>query len=486
MTSPCRALSCAPGGRRVQAVRLSAGPVLGALLALVLAIGGLCCARPALADAQSGLVVVPRSNVPDGLSYFKLRARPGRAAQAGAIELHNTGAAQLRVALAAVNGETLSTLGSGYASPGSQARRSTRWLHIGKGLVVLAPHRSATVPVSVLVPTGAVPGDYLSGVSIEALDQGAGATVRKGVSIASVDRYVIGVEVSIAGPRHPLIRFSGAEVQRQPAALTFLLLASNPGNVILQNTHGRALISEGRRTVASLALGPGTFVTGTSIAYPIPTPGEHPRQGAVYRVRANLSYAGGTTQLDTPVRFGRAAALAQQVYGGPKAPVPGHRSSGLATWLAALLGAAGGLIGLFFVLAPLRRRRAGVGSPMRVLAGALETSRKSGEPLSLITVAVLADAGAMHRLMPVVRARLRRSDRLCRLDARRLLVVVPDTAADTAQALAADLRRHVEQAGDAPTGVTVNVHLANGEADAAELLAHLRETDGGARVPTPV
>ena len=486
MTSPCRALSCAPASRRMRAVRLSAGPALGALLVLALAAAGLCGVRPALADAQSGLVVVPRPSAPDGLSYFKLQARPGRVVQAGEIELHNAGAAQLRVALAAVNGETLSTLGSGYASPGSQARRSTSWLHIGNGLVVLAPRRSAMVPVSVLVPTGAVPGDYLSGVSIEALDQGAGATVRKGVSIASVDRYVIGVEVSIAGPRHPLIRFTGAEVQRQPSALTFLLLASNPGNVILQNTHGRALISEGRRTVASVALGPGTFVTGTSIAYPIPTPGEHPRQGTVYSVRANLSYAGGTARLDTRVHFGRAAALAQQVYGGPKAPAPVHRSSGLATWLAAMLGTAGGLIGLFFVLVPLRRRRAGVGSPVRMLAGALAASRRNGEPLSLITVAVLDDGGAVLALAPAVRARLRRSDRICRLDARRLLVVAPDTAADIAQALAADLRRHVEQAGNARAGVTVNVHLANGEANAAELLAHLRETDGGARVPTPV
>jgi hypothetical protein len=470
----------------MRAVRPSAGPALGVLLALALATAGLCCVCPALADAQSGLVVVPRPNASDGLSYFKLQARPGRAAQAGEIELHNAGAAQLRVALAPVNGETLSTLGSGYASPGSQARRSTSWLHIGRGLVVLAPRRSAMVPVSVLVPTGAVPGDYLSGVSIEALDQGAGATVRKGVSIASVDRYVIGVEVSIAGPRHPLIRFTGAEVQRQPAALTFLLLASNPGNVILQNTHGRALISEGRRTVASVALGPGTFVTGTSIAYPIPTPGERPRQGAVYSVRASLSYAGGTARLDKLVRFGRAAALAQQVYGGPKAPAPAHRSSGLATWLAALLGAAGGLTGLFFVLVPLRRRRAGAGSPTRVLEGALESASKSGEPLSLITVAVRDDRGAVLALAPAVRARLRRSDRICRLDAQRLLVVAPDTAADTAQALAADLRRRVEQAGNARAGVTVNVHLANGEANAAELLAHLRETDGGARVPTPV
>ncbi len=472
--------------RRCAFFSATAGRAVRGLLVGTLAATSLCCARPTPAVAQSGLVVVPRSSSPNGLSYFKLQLRPGRHAQAGEIELRNPGPAPLRVALAAVNGETLSTLGSGYASPGSKELRSTPWLHIANSLVVLAPRRSAIVPVSVLVPANAVPGDYLSGVSIEALDQGASSTVHKGVSIASVDRYVIGVEVSIAGPRRPLLRFTGAEVQRQPSALTFLLSVSNPGNVILQNARGQALISEGRRTVASTALGPGTFVTGTSIAYPIPTPGEHPHQGAVYRVRAYLLYPGGITRLDTPVRFGRAAALTQQAYGGPKAPASAPRSSGLATWLVALLGAVGALAGLFFVLVLARRRRAGTRSPVRVLEGALAASRQRGEPLSLVTVAAVPGGPSVERLAPVVRARLRRSDRLCRLDSRRLLVVAPDTAPDTAEALAADLRRHLGHAHAAGGGVSVDVHLPGAEASATQLLERVRENNGGARVPTPV
>jgi hypothetical protein len=476
MTIPCRAAAGGIRGRRACA-----------LLALAVTAALLCSANPALSAAQSGLVVVPRSSSQDGLSYFKLQVGPGLAARAGEIELRNMGPTRLRAALAPVNGETLSTLGSGYSSLHSQTQRSTRWLRIGSSLAVLAPGASTTVPVSVLAPADARPGDYLSGVSVEALDQGTAAgRPRAGISIASVDRYVIGVEVQIDGPRHPLIRFTGAAVQRQPASLTFLLLASNPGNVILQNTRGRAWITQGQRTVASVALGPGTFVTGTSIAYPIPTPGEHPRQGAVYRVRAYLRYAGGTAWLDTPVRFGRAAALAQQAYGGPRAsPSVRGPASGLSAWLAALLGAAGCLGALFFVLLLLlRRRRAGAGSPLRVLEGALRASRRSGEPLSVITVAILDGPVAAHRLAPVVRARLRRSDRMCRLDGWRLLVVAPDTAPDTAQALADDLRRHLAHALDGQGALAVSVHVPDGEG-AVELLRRVRESDGGARVPTP-
>ncbi len=450
------------------------------LLALAIVATTLCWAKPASSAAESGLIVVPHSRTQPVLSYFKLQAEPGQAKQAGTLELRNATARRLRVALTAVDGETLSTLGSGYASPGSGAHRSTQWLRLGEDFVVLAPHEGALVPVSVVVPGDAAPGDYLSGVSIEALDQVAKSTPRAGISIASVDRYVIGVEVSLPGPRDPLISFTGAEVQRQPAAVTFLLLARNPGNVILQDTHGRAVITEGRRTVASVALGPGTFVTGTSIAYPIPAPSEHPTQGAVFRVRAYLSYAGGIARLDTLVRFGRAAALRQQAYGGPKAPTQG--SSSLATWLVAGLG---GLLAIpLFLFLLLRRRREGLRGP-EVVEEALQASREGGEPLSLITVAIRA-GGAARRLAPVVRSRLRHSDELCLLDGERLLVVALDTKSEMAEALAEDLLRHCRRAGVGRGGVAVEVHVANGEANAVELLQRVREADGGTRVPTPV
>jgi hypothetical protein len=49
--------------------------------------------------------------------------------------------------------------------------------------------------VVVLVPRSARPGDYLAGVSVEALGQNA-ETATHGVSIASTVRYAIGVEVT--------------------------------------------------------------------------------------------------------------------------------------------------------------------------------------------------------------------------------------------------------------------------------------------------
>ena len=468
----------------------SASPVgaltrLGArsLPALLAASAVLCCKAPAQASARSGLIVVPRPASQLGLSYFKLSARPGGSVRAGAVELRNLGSAPLRVALTAVDGQTLSTLGSGYAPPGSGRRRSTRWLHIGSASIALAPGRGASVPVTVRVPRRAASGDYLAGVSVESLDQDASSSRRKGISIASVDRYVIGVEVSVPGPRRPLIRFTGAEIQREPAGLTFMLLARNPGNVILQGTHGGALITQGRRTVASVALGPGTFVTGTSIAYPIPVPSERPREGAVFRVRANLRYAGGIARLDTDVRFGRAAALAQQAYGGPKAPASSPSRSPMA--LVALLGAAVLLLVGAIAFLLLRRRREGRRSAVRALDAGLAAARESGEPLSLITLELSASGTPARRATAVVRSRVRPADRLCRLQDGRFLIVAADTDPETADAIAADLRRHLERAGGETLGVAVSVQHADAELSATELLQRVGETNGEGHALVP-
>jgi hypothetical protein len=78
--------------------------------------------------------------------------------------------------------------------------------------------QSAAVPVAVGVPHHAAPGDYLSGVSIEALGQNVQSARSGGVAIANVDRYVIGVDVQV--PTWVLRRCLGGlpSSQRQPLA----------------------------------------------------------------------------------------------------------------------------------------------------------------------------------------------------------------------------------------------------------------------------
>jgi hypothetical protein len=441
-----------------------------AALAAVALLGGLYEVAPARAGSASSLIVVPSPASGPSLSYFKLSIGHGHLAQAGTIALRNPTGRRLRVDLDPVAGKTIDTLGSTYGLPGSAGRGPASWLRLGRHRVTLAAGATAVVPISVDVPGDAGPGDYLAGVAVEQLGQQAKSAIRGGVSTASVVRYAIGVETSVPGPHRPLIRFTGARLARQPAGLSFLLDARNPGNVILQGVAGRALITRGSRVVARAPLGPGTFVTGTSIAYPILTPHERPPEGAVYRVRAYLRYAGGTARLDTLVHFGRAAALSQQIYGGPKA----SRSSGLPGWLVAALAALGvalAALGAYLHLA--RRRRAGGRSPVRAIEAALDDARQSGEPVSLITVSLGANGAAPRKLAPLLHSRLRHADRLCRLDAQRFLVVAPDTDQQTAEALAADLRRHARREASVAAEVDVDVETATADASAAELLERI-------------
>ena len=430
---------------------------------------GLCAIAPAAAGAAPSLIVIPNPASGSSLSYFKLSLRSGHLTPAGTIGLRNPTARPLHVVLDPVAGKTIDTLGSTYGLPGSGGRGPASWLTVARRRVTLAPGEMAVVPVSVRAPRAARPGDYLAGVAVEQLAQ-AQTTARRGVAVASVVRYAIGVETVLPGPRHPLIQFTGARLERQPAGLAFLLDARNPGNVILQNVAGSALITRGSRVVAHVPLGPGTFVTGTSIGYPILTPRERPRQGTVFRVRAYLRYAGGTATLDTLVRFGRSAALRQQLYGGPKAGA----SSGLPGWLVALLSVLGASLCLLGAMALVRRRRVGARSPVRTIDAALQAAQRSGEPVSLIRVSLAANGAAPRKLAPVLRSRLRHSDRLCRLDAQRFVVVASDTDLHTAEALAADLRRHLQRAEHFTVGVEIDVQEADAKASGTELLERIR------------
>lgn len=310
------------------------------------------CLSPAQASASPGLAVIPHPTSGRGLSYFALTANPGAIINAGTIELQNPADRRMRVDLSVVDGNTLSTLGSGYAPPGSPAHTSTLWVTLGARQVTIPPHSGVKVPISIKIPATSRPGEYLSGVSIQAGNQGQQGLAKKGVSIASVERYVIGVEVTVPGRRVPSVEFTGAQLKREPAGLTFLLDARNAGNVILQGVHGHVRITRDGHTTLSQAIQPGTFVTQTNIAYPLSTQ-QTATEGTRYRISAWLQYPGGPrTLLNTTVTFGHREATIQRRYSRTMASV----DTATAWWKIAAVVAVS-LYGVFTTILLLRRRR---------------------------------------------------------------------------------------------------------------------------------
>ena len=435
---------------------LIASPALVAIAAAIAA-----AFAPAAMAARPDITVAVHSASGGGSSYFALTGRPGGAARAGTLEIENPRSKRVVVRLDPVGALTASTLGSAYTTPGSAVSRQATWIRLPTRRVTIPPHGHVSLPVTTLVPGGTVPGDYLSGISVEALGQARKTTMRGNIAVSSIQRYAVGVLVSVPGPRHPLVRITSARIAREPAGLTFYLHGRNDGNSILKNVRGQLLVTRGRRTVARTKIGPGTFVNGTSIDLPLLVSREEPREGAFYRVRAFMRYRGGIARFDNMVTFGHKAAQAQQDFGGR--PVSDGRS-GIPVWLVVLAFGASVLVALAALLLFLRRRRTrGPVVALRALEAAIASA--DGGPLSLVRIVDVYDWAPARKLAPSVRSRLRPADGLYRLSKYELLVLLPGTHADAAEILYADLRS---------TPADVRVREANG-LSAEILLKRLRQ-----------
>jgi hypothetical protein len=402
-------------------------------------------------------------------SYFTLTSRPGHPSLAGTLEIRNRRSRRIVVRIDPVASLTASTLGSAYATAVAETRGQTAWTRIPTRRLVLAPHQKASIPVAVNPPPDVRPGEYLSGISVQAAGPAQERKLRGNIAIASVQRYAVGMLVDVPGPRHPLIHISSAKVTREPAGLTFYLHAANTGNAILQNVTGELLVTRGKHTVARTKIGPGTFVTGTAIDYPLLVAKEQPREGAVYRVRAVMRYHGGVARLDQNVSFGHKAAEAQQQFGGR--PV-GDAPSKTPLWLV-LTGGIGTAVGLVALLLVARRKRTpGPRAALRALEAASARAAAAHQPLSLVRIADSSGATSERRLARAVRLRLRATDRLYRIGKSELLVLMAVTNIDAARVVCADIPLSLPKA--TADRVDVAVIEANG-LRAEILLDRLRE-----------
>jgi hypothetical protein len=449
---------------------LIASPALVAIAAVLAA--AFAPSASAAAPPAMSVEVHPASGVAG--SYFTLSPKPGQPTLAGTLEVRNRSSRRIVVRLDPVGSLTASTLGSAYGTASPERSGQAAWTRIAKRRLVLAPRQKTSVPVAVATPPDVRPGDYLSGISVQAAGPGQERRLRGNIAVSSVQRYAVGLLVDIPGPRHPQIRITGAKVTREPAGLTFYLHSTNAGNAILQKVSGTMLVTRGKRTVARVKIGPGTFVTGTSIDYPLLAPREQPREGAVYRVRAVMRYQGGVARFDDRVSFGHKAAQAQQDFGGP--PVADANSKP-PLWLTAA-GALGAIVGLVGLLLFVRRKRTpGPRRARRALEAASTRAAAAHEPLSLVRIADGSGTVATRKLAAAARSRLRPTDRLYRLGKSELLVLMPVTRLDAARVVCADLPLLLARSAGSDL-VAIAVIEANG-LHAETLIERLRETRSG-------
>ena len=458
--------------------------------ALALAAGSVGAgAADAAPGAELPVVVSVKDRSGTPAAYFLLHAAPGRTTAAGRLQVRNAGRSPVQIRLDRVDGATANTLGSVYATPGSRIHGATRWLVLGTRSLTIPADSTREVPIAVSVPRSALPGDYLSGISVFVRNQTPMTAAGHGMGIASWYRYAVGVETLIPGARRPHLAFTGARVVREPFSVVFLLLAHNDGNVILKNVTGEATISRGARIVGTVPIGPGTFVTHTAIELPVRALREQPRAGTVYRVRATLDYEGRVARLDTQVTFGRGAARVQQQYLVRPTPASAaHASSGTPGWLVGLLGAtAAALLGLLgWLAAALARRRRALRSAPAIEMQLISELAADGPPPSIIGLAGAGGSLAERRTFArALREQLRAADVIGDLGEDRVLIVLPRASADYAETIAGTLAG----AYPAPDGRPAPVAAITAEPgdDARRLIERARERlaqqTSDARVP---
>jgi hypothetical protein len=420
-------------------------------------------AAPAGAVTGRGLAVDVAQRSGSALrpvGYFDISVRRGRPVAAGLIRITNRTRRTVSVDIGSVRAVTAANLGYAYDLRGRAATGPGAWTSVDRRVIRLRPRERRSVRVTVAPPRGARAGDYLSGISIQARGQRA-QSGRSGLGVSSVQRFVVGVQVRVPGPRHPSLQLTGARVDRRPAGVTFLVAARNPGNVLLRQVHGAVRVTRGHRVVASGRVAPGTFVAGTAIEYPVPARREQPREGSRYRVQAVLHYGNRTVRLDRMVVFGHRAAQAQEDFGGPPAP----KSNPVPAWAIALAALLVLALGAAIVLR--RRRRGGprgMEATVAVLDEHLDAARRGEAPLSVALVRP-GDPAARRGLHKALRPHLRSGDVLCELGDGALVIVAPQTGATAIEELAGRL----SAGGTAGAGAHVATVTA-GPAEARDML----------------
>jgi hypothetical protein len=444
---------------------------------LTLAVAALAVAAPSAAASPPQLAVTALD--PDSgahVSYLVVGAEPGRRTAAGTIVVSNRDDRPVTIDVDPVSALTAANLGSAYALPGQPLEGSAAWTHASPGRLSLEAGESSEVAVAVEVPEGQADGEYLSGVAIEARGQRAGPHRAGEVAIASAQRYVVGVQTDVGASRVPALAFLGASVERQPAGVAFLVRMANRGSAILKDVHGAVRVERDGRRVAEQPIGPGTFVTGTSIAFPVPAPSENPAEGTEYEVRAVVHYMGRTARFDETVTFGTAAAERQERFGGR--PV----DHGL-PWLWIALGALLALALAAGVALLVRRRGRAQLETRAGLAAMLEAelAAASGEPATVLAVGPLPDDPSLAgQLKVALRGRLRQSDMLLEPVPGTLVILAPRTGPSGAAALVEDAERLAGYVGGA---TTVRARTARAPVTAEQMLAELLPTPAAAEQP---
>jgi hypothetical protein len=277
-------------------------------LATILALFSLIFASPSSATSPVSadelgftMSVVPLSDPAiTANGYFVYRVQ-GSTGLTGSVLLKNPGAQAITIELAAVDATTAQTGGTAFETGNLTTNATGAWLKLAASSVTLAGGTQQPVDFAVTVPQSAGPGQYLAGISAyvrsvpstAVADQGS---ARVGASVTMQTRYVIGVQVDVAGTWQPSLKIDSVILVQQPSGPFIGIHMQNDGDTLFKSSGTFVLTDASGKRVLEQPIELGTFVPDTTIIYP---------------VRWSGSLAPGTYQAEVVVDYG---ANKQAVY----------------------------------------------------------------------------------------------------------------------------------------------------------------------------
>lgn len=206
--------------------------------------------------------------------YFVFPSEPG-ATETGVVRLSNPTDDGIIVELTAVDAMTANNGGSAFATGDVALSAIGMWLTFDESRITLEPGAEQLVEFTVEVPAQIEPGQYLAGLAAAAVEEETPSTpiaTDGNAASASVDlrtRYVIAVEIDIAGDWPASLVIDEVAVINQPSGPIVGITLQNDGASFLHPSGTLELTDAAGEVVLSHTIEMGTFVTGTSVTYPI-------------------------------------------------------------------------------------------------------------------------------------------------------------------------------------------------------------------------
>lgn len=258
-------------------------------VALVLLVGSMVAglSAPGAAGAAlrppGGVVLQPADGAGNPINnpgYFDLNAAPGTSTQLHAL-VGNITSKKVSISVVPVDASSGVYGGVSYNLPQQPRRGVGAWIRQSAGRVRVASGQAALIALTVHVPSGTRPGQYVGGLTaFVPIQRARGGTRRRGAIQVQV-RRVVAIVVTVPGPRYGRFGVQTVTAQGRPDAYYVIAHLRNTGTMLLAAQGNLWVWRFGqRKAIIAAHLTIGTTVPHTDINYPVhwarrPPPGTY-------------------------------------------------------------------------------------------------------------------------------------------------------------------------------------------------------------------